>query len=66
MLIIGRAGIRYALAESIRIAKDDAEQAEKLKDAAKAMSYNASANAWPGWEDEGITINRSDLLGDWI
>lgn len=62
MLIIGRAGISYTLAAADRIASDDAEQAEKLKGAAKAMSFNVSANAWPGWEDEGITINRSDSI----
>lgn len=62
MIVIGRTGVSYCLTESTRLADEDAELSEKLKGMAKAMSYNISANAWPGWQDEGITITRSDSV----
>jgi hypothetical protein len=62
MLLIGRAGVRYGLSQAAAIEKDDAVLAAKLKGAAKTISFNLSANAWPGWEDEGIEITASDLV----
>ena len=60
MILIGRAGIRYCLSSSKQT--EDAQLAEKLKGAAKTMAYNVSANAWPGWQDEGIKITRTDSI----
>ena len=57
MVLSGRIGIQYALAE----ADENKEDSEKLLSLAKEMAYNLSVNAWPGWGDEGITINSTDL-----
>jgi hypothetical protein len=35
--------------------------AKKLKTAAKRSAFNAGANCWPGWGDEGIDITPDDI-----
>ncbi|MDP6442827.1 MAG: hypothetical protein QGG36_09185 [Pirellulaceae bacterium] len=32
-----------------------------LRDAAKRIAYNASANLWPGWRDPGVEPAKSDI-----
>lgn len=59
MLMIGRAGIQLGLDRAAR--EPDAGRAAAIKGQAKAIAYNVAANAWPGWEDEGITITGSDI-----
>ncbi len=60
MVTFGRAGINYALAQA-RIAEAmDAETANKLKAIAKTIAFNLGANTWPGWNDAGIVIDRSN------
>jgi hypothetical protein len=59
MVLCGRIGIQYAISESEK--KEDNDETEKLLSLAKEMSYNLSVNCWPGWGDEGIIINSSDL-----
>lgn len=54
-ILITRAGIQYCLMAAD--AAVDEECAYQLRSAAKAMSYDLSANLWPGWDDPGITID---------
>jgi len=56
MLAFGDAGIAYLLDQAAKAGRTDAGQAEKLRGFAKAMAYNLSANAWPGWNETGINI----------
>jgi hypothetical protein len=57
MLAVAKAGITYCLSAA---AKDPAAAAT-LKTKAKAIAYNAAANSWPGWGDEGIIIKPSHI-----
>lgn len=58
MVMLGRSGIDYTLAQS-RAAEP--ASALQLKGIAKEIAYNLGANTWPGWNDEGIVITKSDL-----
>ena len=57
MLVVGRASVKYTLAQAEALRATDPEGAEKLKGVAKSMCYNLSVNAWPGWKEKGITIS---------
>lgn len=57
MVLCGRIGIQYAISES----RKDTGDSEKLLSFAKEMAYNTSTNCWPGWNDEGVTPNATDL-----
>ena len=59
MLRLGGAGVHYCLTEAERAA--DADAAGELRGMAKMMSFNLSANCWPGWEDEGITLTAGQI-----
>jgi hypothetical protein len=61
MLMIGRAGVQYALLEARRHDSSDPALARQLRASAKAMSYNLSANCWPAWEEPGIAITAGEL-----
>ena len=37
-----------------------------LKTKAKAIAYNAAANSWPGWGDEGSSSSHRTSRMDWI
>lgn len=56
MLAIAQAGIEYALHASLDVAEQDADLAFALSGHAKTLNYNLSANTWPGWGDDGISI----------
>ena len=59
MLMLGRIGVVRAL-QAANTEGVSAEVQTELKAEAKTLAYNLSANAWPGWQDEGIVINESD------
>jgi len=61
MTLLGRAGIRYCLAEARRTESSDVNRSGELKGIAKTIAYNVSANLWPGWNEEGIVLSASDL-----
>ncbi|MEZ6066016.1 MAG: hypothetical protein R3B90_09975 [Planctomycetaceae bacterium] len=61
MTAVGRAGIHFALSRAQVITSDDPAQAAELRSWAKTMAYDLSANLWPGWRDEGITLTEADL-----
>jgi hypothetical protein len=57
MIDAGHRGINFAIDHAARIESDDPKTAAGLKDAARKISFNIGANAWPGWGDEGIEIS---------
>jgi hypothetical protein len=59
MLAAARAGIRYCLAAAEQAVLS--ERAVTLKTNAGIIAFNAAANAWPGWGDEGIVIEKPHL-----
>jgi hypothetical protein len=61
MVMLGRSGIDYTLAQARLAEADHAGEALKLKGIAKEIAYNLAANTWPGWNDEGIVITKADL-----
>jgi hypothetical protein len=62
MLVAARAGICYSLEAAKRLGPDDAAAAAALKDRAKTIAFNAAANCWPGWGDEGVVIEPRHLV----
>jgi hypothetical protein len=56
MILLARAGIEFALRASLDATERDADLAYDLSGAAKGLNYDLSANTWPGWGDEGITL----------
>ena len=61
MLAVAKAGIAYCLGAAERAAVTDPAAAATLKTKAKVIAYNAAANSWPGWGDEGIVIAPSHI-----
>ena len=56
MIDAGRRGVKFALDNAARVENDAPQMVAKLKNVAKAISFNVGANTWPGWGDEGIEI----------
>lgn len=54
MIAVAEAGIAFCL-DQARHTKD-ADRARTLKTTAKTIAFNAGANCWPGWGDDGIEI----------
>jgi len=61
MVAVGRAGVQHCLAASRRLRAEDPKKARVYRSLAQQMSYNLAANTWPGWDDKGIVIDRSDM-----
>jgi hypothetical protein len=61
MLAVAKAGIAYCLNAAEQAATQDPAAAATLKTKAKVIAYNAAANSWPGWGDEGIVIAPSHI-----
>jgi len=59
VIAIGEAGVRFCI-ESANAAPD-VETATSLRTFAKTIAYNAAANCWPGWGDEGVEIVGAHL-----
>ncbi|WP_198164472.1 class I SAM-dependent methyltransferase [Rhodoplanes sp. Z2-YC6860] len=59
VIAIGEAGAGFCI-KSAAAAKD-VETATSLKTFAKTIAYNAAANCWPGWGDEGVEIEDAHL-----
>lgn len=62
MTMVGRLGVHYCTREAKKSESIDAELAVKLKETAKIIAYNVSANLWPGWNEPEITIAESDRV----
>jgi tetratricopeptide (TPR) repeat protein len=61
MLAVAKAAVAFCLSAADRIAAEDPTKAAMLKTKAKVIAYNAAANSWPGWGDEGIVITQSHI-----
>lgn len=61
MAALATAGIHFCLRTADARTADSEAMAPKLKETAKVIAYNMAANTWPGWGDEGIVINPTDL-----
>lgn len=59
MIAFGRAGIQFCLAKA-EVAETE-EAAAKLRGIAKTISYNVGSNCWPGWRDDGIVLEATDV-----
>jgi hypothetical protein len=59
MVMLSQAGIQHCLAESTRTT--DAGAARDLRGIAKRLAFNLASFTWPGWDEPGISITRSDL-----
>ncbi len=61
MLAFGRQGISVALRDARRLEADDRETSQLLLGTAKSIAYNLGSNTWPGWDEPGIVLTRSDI-----
>ncbi|WP_407154076.1 hypothetical protein [Bradyrhizobium sp. STM 3557] len=59
MISVANAGIAFCFDQAKRA--ENTETATKLKTAAKRIAFNAGANCWPGWGDDGIYITPDDI-----
>ncbi|MEM7536541.1 MAG: hypothetical protein AAF639_30435 [Chloroflexota bacterium] len=57
---LGIAGIQHGLAAVV--ATDDSESATTLKSGVKTLAYNLASYTWPGWDEPGITLGRTEVL----
>jgi hypothetical protein len=53
MIALAEAASKFCLREAALVSEADAK---RLRERVKAIAYNAAANCWPGWGDEGIVI----------
>jgi hypothetical protein len=61
MLALGQSGVAYALRKALDLEASDAHKSKTLKEIAKTLAFNVSANAWPGWNDEGVAVTRDHI-----
>src|ERR1700748_2946560 len=61
MLAAARAGIRHCLEAAEQVVASEPDTAVTLKTNARIIAFNAAANGWPGWGDEGITIEQRHI-----
>jgi hypothetical protein len=59
--VAGSVAVRHAGIQFCLYTTAHATKRQALRPAAKALAFNLAADTWPGWGDEGITINASDL-----
>jgi len=59
MIAVAEAGIAFCLDHGKHA--ESAEAARKIKEVAKILAFNAGANCWPGWGDEGVEIAPSHI-----
>ncbi len=61
MLAFGRQGISVALRDAKALQATDRETSLALQGIAKSIAYNLGSNTWPGWDEPGIILTRSDI-----
>jgi len=59
MVAAAHLGVAWCLGQASL--QSDPEIAAILKKRARAMSFNAATNCWPGWGDEGVTIEDGEV-----
>ncbi|MBN2381297.1 tetratricopeptide repeat protein [bacterium] len=57
MILVGKTGIDLCLAQAERIKEKEPIQSQRLRRIAQMMAFNLAANTWPGWGEQGITLN---------
>jgi hypothetical protein len=60
MIAVAEAGVAFCLDRAGRT--KDADKAKTLSTTAKTIAFNAGANCWPGWGDDGIEIGPAHIL----
>ncbi|HEX3422257.1 MAG TPA: hypothetical protein VHS33_02485 [Sphingomicrobium sp.] len=60
MVLAAYLGVTWCLGQASL--QTDAQTETALRRRAHAMSFNAAANCWPGWGDEGVTIGRAHVI----
>jgi hypothetical protein len=58
MVALAEAACRYCTREAERLGEAGGK---RLRERAKAIAYNAAANCWPGWGDDGVVIELQHL-----
>lgn len=59
VIALSRAGIQHCLVAAHLTTYQT--QAEELRVRAKALSYNLASFTWPGWDQNGIELTKSDI-----
>ncbi len=59
---VAKAGIQYCLTKARELGDADAENAAKLRDFAKIISFNLASFTWPGWNEKDIVITEDALF----
>lgn len=57
-IFLGHAGIQHCLTKA---AGTGDEEARKLRELARSISYNLASFTWPGWDEPGIEIGRNEI-----
>lgn len=60
VIFFAHAGITYCLQQAA--ACDDPELARERRFSAKRMGTNAASFAWPGWNEEGVTVTQEQMV----
>ena len=60
VIYMGRAGIQHSLSSATAVGMD-VGRARELKDRARAIAYNVASYTWPGWDEPGIDLGRSEV-----
>ena len=61
MLALGGKGVDYTMRKATELAVSEPDKSKKLKEIAKVMTFNLSANTWPGWDDPGVLITAEHI-----
>jgi hypothetical protein len=61
MLRAAEAGVAFCLSAAKRMSSTNPTGAAALRRQAQVLCYNAAANSWPGWGDEGIAITKEHI-----
>jgi hypothetical protein len=59
LTVVAEAGIRYCLAH--RDAAETSDERAFFGDQAKTLAANLGSFLWPGWDEEGIELSRTDF-----
>lgn len=60
-IAIGRAGMQYGLSAVVEVEAINPEAADKIRLKIRALAFNIASYAWPGWDEEGISPNPTDV-----
>ncbi len=61
VVVMGRAGILYALTKAHELEATSSEKAAPWFGQAKMIAYNVGSFTWPGWAEKGVTTGPADV-----